>query len=86
MFGKSLELVYFLRKKDDVIYDKFVEILKQKRGSKDRLVDTMSKKRIEIGKIFYLFINLFIFGTFLFSKNSLLILKLLPSAKEIVEK
>ena len=36
--------------KDDVIYDKFVEILKQKRGIQDRLVDIMSKKRIEIGK------------------------------------
>ena len=49
MFGRSLELIYFLRKKNDVIYDKFVEILKQKRGSQDRLIDILSKKRIEIG-------------------------------------
>ena len=52
MFGKSLELVCFLRKKDDVVYDKFVEILKQKRGSQDRLVDIMTKKRVEIGTVF----------------------------------
>ena len=52
MFGRSLELIYFLRKKDDVIYDKFVEILKQKRGSQDRLIDILSKRRMKIGTIF----------------------------------